>query len=527
MDMTESASAFSTARHTATEVEKPWAAGDQVIGTGSSQQPGFGRRRRQQAEVLTAGRAEILQGYLATQLNHLSGDVAETFEASILGISPDKKVDGSVTQAASPTRRRKRAPCRKSRGPILYPEKGSSVPIGAYSPNDTSSSFGPRTLTETMTAGDAVVALESALSLTSNFNASVVQPRSMRKASSLTRKSNGSIPWCSDPLAPLPQVYDRWPASSSGQRHDDLSALNSSYEPQPFSPQTSPVPGDRRAGLPISPPPPLVTEGGVLFEAKSNVRNVVTRPRERDSEALRSQSVSPVRLRAASVSPAAHSMSSQLQRNVPKLLQDLEYYLLYSLEENGVAGAENIDHPLRGRIVAECFDAYISHCSNYAPLLAKIKAEYEGRNERLYAQLEQVQPGMNRLATLEQSTTDALASQRVTHYRETEGLRAQNEAMKTEKWALEKLIRDQAEQLEANRKRMQKYFDDAEDDFNANAALAMALAYHKKLSHDAEGLYLEKESLAQQVKELQFERDHLRLQLDGVVASVSKQPFPV
>ena len=40
MDMTESASAFSTARHTATEVEKPWAAGDQVIGTGSSQQPG-------------------------------------------------------------------------------------------------------------------------------------------------------------------------------------------------------------------------------------------------------------------------------------------------------------------------------------------------------------------------------------------------------------------------------------------------------------------------------------------------------
>ena len=77
----------------------------------------------------------------------------------------------------------------------------------------------------------------------------------------------------------------------------------------------------------------------------------------------------------------------------------------------------------------------------------------------------------------------------------------------------------QAEQLEANRKRMQKYEDDAENDYDQIAALAAALQHYKKLSHDSEALYLEKERLAQQLKELQFERDHLSLQLDGAVAS--------
>ena len=43
------------------------------------------------------------------------------------------------------------------------------------------------------------------------------------------------------------------------------------------------------------------------------------------------------------------------------------------------------------------------------------------------------------------------------HWKETEGLRRQNEAMKKEKWALEKTIREQQEKLEENRKRIFKF----------------------------------------------------------------------
>jgi len=43
------------------------------------------------------------------------------------------------------------------------------------------------------------------------------------------------------------------------------------------------------------------------------------------------------------------------------------------------------------------------------------------------------------------------------HWQEKEGLRRQNEAMKKEKWALEKTIREQQEKLEENRKRIFKF----------------------------------------------------------------------
>ena len=498
-------SSFSTAKHHAKHVEKPWAPGDRHIATGTSKLPSVTRRRKQLAESLSEGRTEVLQSYLNSQLSHLTGDAADTFEASILGISGRESPQASDTNA-SPTRRKRRSPYRKSRGPILYPDSGSSIPIGAYA-EDSNSTYGPKTLSETMTASDAVAALERSINL---GNRSVAAPRTARERS-LARKSSGSP--APAPAAPFPQLYDRWPAHSSGQQHDDLAALDH----EPFSPLA-----DRRATrepAPFSPPPPLVVDDGVLFHDKSVVAGEAARPRKRESEASRAASTSPIRLRASTVSPARSAMSSQLQRTVPKLLQDLEHYLLSELDANNVTGADKIADPLRARIVGECFDCYISHCSTYAPLLAKIKSEYEERNEKLARELEKVQPGLNRLATLEASTAEEKASQHVAHFRETEQLRAENEAMKREKWALEKKLREQAEQLEENRKRMVKYQDDAETDYNQNAALTSALQHYKKLSHDSEALWLEKEDLARQLKELQIERDMLSLQMDGAIAS--------
>lgn len=212
-------------------------------------------------------------------------------------------------------------------------------------------------------------------------------------------------------------------------------------------------------------------------------------------------------------------MSSQLQRNVPKLLDDLEHYLLSELDRNNVGGADMVANPLRAQIVGECFDCYISHCSTYAPLLSKIKGEYEERNMVLARELEKVRPGLNRLATLEATTAEEKASQHVSHFRQTQQLLNENEEMTREKWALEKLVREQAEQLEQNRKRMVKYQEDAETDYNQNAALSSALQHYKKLSHDSEAVWNEKEDLLQQLKEVQTERDQLSIQMDGVIAS--------
>lgn len=492
-------SSFSTTKHIAKQVEKPWATGDRIIPTGTSKLPSVNRRQRQLAMSLSEGRTEVLQSYLNSQLTHLSGDAAEKFEASILGINGRE----SPTKS-SPTRRKRKSPRRKNRGPILYPDHGSSIPIGAYA-EAGENTYGPKTLAETMNAGDAVAALQSSMKL---GDRSVVAPRADREHSLARKLSSSPVP---APAAPVSQLYDRWPAHTSGQRHDDLAALN--HQHLPTDRQTT------QQHSSVAPPTPLVVDDGVLFKDKSVVAGSATRPRARESEATRSASTSPIRLHESSVSPARFAMSSQLQRTVPKLLDDLEHYLLSELDRNNVGGAEMVANPLRAQIVGECFDCYISHCSSYAPLLSKIKSEYEDRNLMLARELEKVQPSLNRLATLEATTAEEKASQHVSHFRETQQLLKENDEMKQEKWQLEKIIREQAEQLEENRKRMGKYQEDAENDYNQNAALSSALQHYKKLGQDSEALWQEKEELLRKLKEAEQERDHFSIQLDDVVAS--------
>jgi hypothetical protein len=498
-------SSFSTQKHIAEHVEKPWAPGDRILPSGTSKLPSVTRRHRQLAKSLSEGRTEVLQSYLNSQLTHLSGDAAEKFETSILGISGRESPQESPTKD-SPTRRKKRrSPHRKSKGPILYPDHGSSIPIGAYA-EAGQSTYGPKTLAETMTAADAVASLERSMRL---GDRTVAEPRVARERG-LARKLSGSpVP---APAAPVAQLFERWPAHTSGQRHDDLAALNG----YPFSPDHRVT---HQTSTTFSPPPPLVVDDGVLFQDKSVVAGTATRPRARESEATRSASTSPIKLRASSMSPARSAMSSQLQRTVPKLLDDLEHYLLSELERNNVGGADMVANPLRAQIVGECFDCYISHCSTYAPLLSKIKAEYEERNTALARELEKMQPGLNRLATLEATTAEEKASQHVAHFRQTQQLLKENEEMKREKWTLEKLVREQAEQLEENRRRMEKFKEDAETDYNQNAALSSALQHYKKLTRDSEAVWNEKEDLSRQLKEVQMERDKLSIQMDGVIAS--------
>ena len=78
-------SSFSTQKHIAEHVEKPWAPRDRIIPSGTSKLPSVARRHRQLAESLSEGRTEVLQSYLNSQLVHLSGDAAEKSETSILG----------------------------------------------------------------------------------------------------------------------------------------------------------------------------------------------------------------------------------------------------------------------------------------------------------------------------------------------------------------------------------------------------------------------------------------------------------
>ena len=138
-------------------------------------------------------------------------------------------------------------------------------------------------------------------------------------------------------------------------------------------------------------------------------------------------------------------MSGQLLRTAPKLLQDLEYYLNRELEENDVAGAELVGSPVRARIIGECFDCFIEHCSTYKPLLAKIKSEYEETIEKLREQVDSMQPNLNRLATLEHTTASEKVEQRVAHFRDTTQLRdecSQNAAIvhKRKEKPLQRLI---------------------------------------------------------------------------------------
>ena len=497
-------SSFSTRKHIAEHVEKPWAPKDRIISTGTSKLPSVGRRHRELARSLSEGRTEVLQSYLNSQLTHLSGDAAEKFEASILGISDRESLQESTTKG-SPTRRKQRSPYRKSRGPILYPDRGSSIPIGTHA-EAGENTRGPKTLADTMTAAEAAASLQRSMQL---GDRSVAVP-SIARERSLARKSSGSpMP---APASPVPQLHDRWPARTSGQQHDDLAAL--SYHP--FSP-------DQRAitqQIPkVLPPPPLVVDDGILFQDKSVVAGIASRPRARASEETRSAATSPVKLRTSSVSPARSALSSQLTRSVPKLLDDLEHYLLSELERNNVGGADMVANPLRAQIVGECFDCYISHCSTYAPLLSKIKAEYEERNVILAREFEKVRPALSRLATLEATTAEEKANQHVSHFHETQQLVKENEEMKREKWALEKLVREQAEQLEENRKAMDKYQDESETDYNQIAALGSALQHYKKLGQESEVLWQEKENLSRQLKEVEMERDLLSIQMDGVIAS--------
>ena len=224
--------------------------------------------------------------------------------------------------------------------------------------------------------------------------------------------------------AAFPQHYERWPAHSSAQQAGALAALQG-----PSSPT-----GDALAN-PFSPP---VVRGSPDGEGVDVVN----------------ESTKAAKLRAKSVSPLRSSLSAQLLRTVPRLLQDLEYHLLRELEDNDWP---ELDHPIRARIIGDCFDAYINQCSTYKPLLSKIKAEYEERNALLSKQLEEVKPKLNKLATMERMVDMQKAADMKAHWKETEGLRRQNEAMKKEKWALEKTIREQQEKLEENRKRIFKF----------------------------------------------------------------------
>lgn len=234
----------------------------------------------------------------------------------------------------------------------------------------------------------------------------------------------------------FPHVIDRWPAHSSAPRPDDLGALRA----------------------PLSPPPPLVVDDGMLFEDHSRQAHSPTRARVRSSGYT--DDVEDLVNHASAVGPASaarSAMSGQLLRTAPKLLQDLEYYLNRELEENDVAGPERVGHPVRVRIIGECFDCFIEHCSTYKPLLANIKCEYEETIALLRRQVDSAQPKLNKLATLEQTTASEKVEQRVAHYQDTKDLRAENEDMKARTWRLEKEVAKLKEEVEKKNKRMEKY----------------------------------------------------------------------
>lgn len=112
---------------------------------------------------------------------------------------------------------------------------------------------------------------------------------------------------------------------------------------------------------------------------------------------------------------------------------------------------------MRVRIIGECFDCFIEHCSTYKPLLANIKCEYEETIALLRRQVDSAQPKLNKLATLEQTTASEKVEQRVAHYQDTKDLRAENEDMKARTWRLEKEVAKLKEEVEKKNKRMEKY----------------------------------------------------------------------
>ena len=233
---------------------------------------------------------------------------------------------------------------------------------------------------------------------------------------------------------PFPQVIDRWPAHTSAPRLDDLGALRA----------------------PLS-PTPLVVDDGLLFVDHSREARSPSRARSRSSNDRDAVDPTANRSSATSVSPARSAMGAQLLRTAPKLLQDLEYFLNRELEDNGVAGAEHVGHPVRSRIIGECFDCFIEHCSTYKPLLAKIKSEYEETILSLKKDLDSAQPKLNRLATLEHTTATEKVELMTSHHRDTKSMRAENEAMKRNTWRLDKTITELKEEIKQKDKRIEKY----------------------------------------------------------------------
>ena len=424
---------FHTSAHLAKEQNlRPWS--QQRLSPGGSH-----RRQRQQLEALSAGRTEVLQAYLSEQLTRLSGDVAETFEASILGISGAADADAPAAQP-SPSRRKRHSP--RKRGPAASTWPHRSRP-GVIMPHDNTSAGRSR----------------SAGAATPTF----------------------------------PQVIDRWPAYSSAQQADDLGALR-------------------------APPTPLIVDDGVLFADNSRLAHSSARARARGAD-VRDVMDPPSRLSARSVSPARAAMSGQLLRTAPKLLQDLEYYLNRELEENEVAGADLVGSPVRARIIGECFDCFIEHCSTYKPLLAKIKSEYEETIALLREQVDSMQPNLNRLATLEHMTASEKVEQRVAHLRDTTQLREECSQNSSRMFTLQKRVAQLEEELKVKNKRMEKYADDAEVDYNANSALSSGLQAAKQQNAASQGLWLEKEGLALALSEAEKQRDTLSIALDGAVDS--------
>lgn len=378
---------------------RPWSSTTEVGARGSAvsraraSQP---RRQRELEQLLSPARTEVLQAYLAQQLTHLSGPARASFEGAFGCDTATESATQSPVVQASPARRKRRSPSQRHTASKPIPQR--AAPTNA-SPTVQSSTDVPK-----LRSGGLVPHTDAERGLGVMTTA-------------------------------FPQVIDRWPAHSSAPRPDDLGALRA----------------------PLSPPTPLVVDDGVLFEDHSPQAHSPTRARVRSSGYTDAEDPANRASPAGLASAARSAVGGQLLRTAPKLLQDLEYYLNRELEENYVAGPERVGDPVRVRIIGECFDCFIEHCSTYKPLLANIKCEYEETIAALRRQVDSAPPKLNKLATLEQTTASEMVEQRIAHYRDTKALRAENDEMKVRTWRLEKELAQLKEAMEQKSKRMEKY----------------------------------------------------------------------
>ena len=396
---------FTTSGHTLKQQSlRPWSSASElgtVGGRGSTNSRArAGQLRRHREQHLSAARTEVLQAYLAEQLTHLSGPARVSFESAFGSDSTSSTERATQSPAAqvSPTRRKRHSPSQRRAASSVTPHH--VVPTNSNG-NKTSqaSADGPK-----------------------HSSGGLVSHTDAERGLGVTTPS-------------FPHMIDRWPAHSSAPRPDDLGALRA----------------------PLSPPAPLVVDDGMLFEDHSRQAHSPTRARVRSSGYTDVDDLAKRASAAGPASAARSAMSGQLLRTAPKLLQDLEYYLNRELEENDVAGSERVGHPVRVRIIGDCFDCFIEHCSTYKPLLANIKYEYEETIALLRRQVDSARPKLNKLATLEQMTASEKVEQRVAHYQDTKGLRAENEDLKARTWRLEKEVAQLKEEMAKKNKRMEKY----------------------------------------------------------------------